>query len=1746
MANESVTVDFNANVDGYTQSLQQALAATQQFANAADFGAGKLAKLNNASFALIKQLNGITGANKTATAQAAAYQQKISGLEATTVAAGKKMESLAKTSMAFAKQFPVGMDKSIEVIKTLQTSGVTTTKQIDQLGKTFIKLQAATGEWGSGMISDMVQITRAYGNGSKTISGFADSLTTVTAKYGASASSVLSFTKAIAPIASVVGVSQSSVIGLSTAFASMGEDGYRSANALNKILLDMNKSVRTGSPEMREYAKAMNITTESLSEMFKNDPTETFIKFTEAIKSQGKDAIRTLDNLGIEGVTNFKALSTASNADLRGMVTTANQAYGSGSTEKASAKALGGVNDEMAKLSEVMSQTVAAAGTPFLGMLEKILSAANGVAGAIQKIVASPFGTFLTAAAAAAGVLFTTMKGIATINFARLALAPMVAGFRGGAKDLASGVTRSGSDMASAYRAMPGPLTAAQSSEQAAMMTKRAQMMYNLGQGPLGQGFNNAGGGMGGVAGGLKNMALFGGTAAMNMQTNFLRYSPEQQTVRTEAGKALSSNLAAAKIDPATGGAASLGQQLKGMGAAFATFGKTISGATATTGSQFAGLGAAAKGLTGAFARSAVELTVTMGKMAFSMMAQMAVAMLPMIAIMGVIMGAMKLFELNKKNNERKEKIGENFQNANANYNEFAEKAGLATRGLVALAEVAKETTAQLNQQNKTKEDALNVTDKERGNAQSGSYVTAMGISKDATPEETANQIRMLVGANANPAALAQAMGDVVAQKGVAYQEEVKSLYAQAEADPYAAGLKNVSANYGFGNMRTDESSKKSGDLQGEMVRNVDEVTKVYGSQVTEIAKLAEAKKVFDAAKKSGRSGDEQAAEDILTAQFGASGAATFSASKNFEEYLKGLAGNSDKTKDARSQYENLKSKNINLDNVNYNALSPQTTLAKQASLDMARRIAGAKGFDINTPQGPDLKAREAAYGLAEALNAAEDAARKNATTVTEMSDSVKSGLNPLEKAMVNLGQAPDSIVAQVNAGTELAKSAMENNKNASSAIADLQAQKSTLAASDTKRAAIDAAIISINQGQTSVRAGQTMIQRTKEAMDAGAIARARGPQENANDEADRQALIQGEQNAYAERVSFAKQFIEAQHNLNIQLRRQDQDYQRNVMISNRDFNKQIGYQQEDFNKARKRQGEDFSKSFYSPYQRVAAVRTVSGAGLLANLKQQNAMIKKQMANVKKLREMGLSQQTIDTLDLMNPTNAQEADRLVSDLSRDHALLLQINSETATRGKLSQNYASSPFNQTAVRQEEEFNKQMARAVDQHKTALSDMATNLEIAKSRAYQDLMNFGYEASVPADKIKDTMESAFATIPGQAKSQMSAALQALTDAGNGFDGTSFTVSVSTNGSKTPTVNSGAGTGAGSGSENSGGGSGLGSRGGSGGGSGATTTNVSNAGSGGENAGKTTNTANYSANTKGYTSASDKGGQMINGVAARNNFTSTSGLGGARLVGNTYQVMDKNGKYQNVVANDGKTLRSKFLDAVFDQIGQPYVEGGGRTKTDTEGFDCSGLVDYAASRAGITGFGSQTAAQLYSQTKRISNENQALPGDLVFYENNPRKPGVDHVGVYVGYGKMINAPRPDSNINVSPIRFKGSGDPKFGRFNNKNFADGGIVTQPTNALIGEAGYPEAVVPLNNRGANILADAMGMYLDNYDAMSSRMQPYSSSTSNYTNTQYDHSTQINGQITVQAQDPNEFLRKIQAKQRRQRLVQPVGN
>jgi cell wall-associated NlpC family hydrolase len=108
---------------------------------------------------------------------------------------------------------------------------------------------------------------------------------------------------------------------------------------------------------------------------------------------------------------------------------------------------------------------------------------------------------------------------------------------------------------------------------------------------------------------------------------------------------------------------------------------------------------------------------------------------------------------------------------------------------------------------------------------------------------------------------------------------------------------------------------------------------------------------------------------------------------------------------------------------------------------------------------------------------------------------------------------------------------------------------------------------------------------------------------------------------------------------------------------------------------------------------------------------------------------------------------------------------------------------------------------------------------------------------------------------------------------------------------------------------------------------------------------------------------------------------------------------------------------RARVIAAALDQVGWPYIWGGdSRTEG---GFDCSGLVDYAYARAGMSLPGRPTAAILWRMSMPVAPA-RLQPGDLAFLYSRNRAPY--HVGLYVGDGLVVVAPHTGANVTIEPL----------------------------------------------------------------------------------------------------------------------------
>jgi cell wall-associated NlpC family hydrolase len=102
-------------------------------------------------------------------------------------------------------------------------------------------------------------------------------------------------------------------------------------------------------------------------------------------------------------------------------------------------------------------------------------------------------------------------------------------------------------------------------------------------------------------------------------------------------------------------------------------------------------------------------------------------------------------------------------------------------------------------------------------------------------------------------------------------------------------------------------------------------------------------------------------------------------------------------------------------------------------------------------------------------------------------------------------------------------------------------------------------------------------------------------------------------------------------------------------------------------------------------------------------------------------------------------------------------------------------------------------------------------------------------------------------------------------------------------------------------------------------------------------------------------------------------------------------------------------------IAAARTMLGRPYQWGAVGPGT----FDCSGLTSWAYRQADVVI--PRTSRDQFAGLPQV-RPDQLAPGDLVFYASGSAPSSIHHVGLYVGDGLMIHAPRTGDVVKVSAV----------------------------------------------------------------------------------------------------------------------------
>lgn len=136
-------------------------------------------------------------------------------------------------------------------------------------------------------------------------------------------------------------------------------------------------------------------------------------------------------------------------------------------------------------------------------------------------------------------------------------------------------------------------------------------------------------------------------------------------------------------------------------------------------------------------------------------------------------------------------------------------------------------------------------------------------------------------------------------------------------------------------------------------------------------------------------------------------------------------------------------------------------------------------------------------------------------------------------------------------------------------------------------------------------------------------------------------------------------------------------------------------------------------------------------------------------------------------------------------------------------------------------------------------------------------------------------------------------------------------------------------------------------------------------------------------------------------------------------------------------LARGGATARGGIqavLDRALSQVGVQYVWGGGTGRGPSTGipdrfgsslnrigFDCSGLMLYAYNAAGVAL--PRVSRNQFNAGRKVPISD-LRPGDMVFFQNGAAP--IHHVAMYIGAGRMVEAPYTGADVRVVPLRTRG------------------------------------------------------------------------------------------------------------------------
>lgn len=220
----------------------------------------------------------------------------------------EQYEALYEAAMKYSQTHVTSADTMLEMEALAGQVGVTA-DQLQNFSEVAANLDVATDISADEIALKMGQIVNVMSDLSpENVQAFADALVDLGNKMPAQESAIMQISQRLSSIGDVAGFSTPEILAWSAAIASTGQRSEAAATGVSNIITTMQSAVSNGGVELEKFANATGKTSEEFKKAWGEDASGVLREFIGKLQEMGPDAIKQLEDLGIEGIRSTQTL----------------------------------------------------------------------------------------------------------------------------------------------------------------------------------------------------------------------------------------------------------------------------------------------------------------------------------------------------------------------------------------------------------------------------------------------------------------------------------------------------------------------------------------------------------------------------------------------------------------------------------------------------------------------------------------------------------------------------------------------------------------------------------------------------------------------------------------------------------------------------------------------------------------------------------------------------------------------------------------------------------------------------------------------------------------------------------------------------------------------------------------------------------------------------------------------------------------------------------------------------------------------------------------------------------------------------------------------------------------------------------------------------------------------------------------------------------------------------------------------